>query len=133
MGTNYYWHYNICDCCGREDIKHICKSHNKFQGYFTDSEWNDETNQYDSPKPEIVSWQDWKNTLLNTPGQIWNEYNDHVKVDEFIKEVEAVPMESRRRQYDWMKDHGRLEQHHPGHENDWLDKDGFSFSSVEFS
>lgn len=26
MGTNYYYYYNVCECCGRSDILHIGKS-----------------------------------------------------------------------------------------------------------
>ena len=33
MGTNYYWRYNLCTGCGRDDEAHVCKSGHTWQAY----------------------------------------------------------------------------------------------------
>lgn len=137
MGTNYFWRHNLCDCCGRYDEWHICKSMTSFQAYFACPEWNETARQYDPEMPLVVSWAKWK-VLLRSGGQVWDEYACQHDVEEFISDVEAVSPERRRRQYDWVREHpigyGRanlIDKVVPGGE--WLDADGFSFYGGEFS
>lgn len=118
MGTNHYHRTNLCDCCGRYDQRHIGKSWSMFQGYRPD-DWA-------SDVPELLSWQQWKEHLLSG-GTVWDEYGREVPVAEFIADVEAVPLERRRRQTQWIFDHGY------GDEHDWHDSEGYSFCDREFS
>lgn len=126
MGTNYYHRYNHCDCCGRYDERHICKSMVTFRGYRPDSDWPD-----DFTGPLLTSWRQWKAELL-AGGSVWNEYGDALDTAEFIAAVESTRPDSRRRQYDRVQENA---YRHPGRptDQDWLDGDGFSFYGGEFS
>ena len=133
MGTNYYWRHSICTCCQRYDEWHICKSLASFRAHFGEEQWNAETLRYDLPPALVSSWAGWKE-LLRKDGQVWDEYGDQHDVDRFISDVEAVPTEARRRQYDWVAANrpsshvGQVTQY-----GDWLDPDGYSFYGGEFS
>lgn len=129
MGTNYYWNSEPCDHCGRSDEQvHICKSLNSFRGHFL---WNDEADAY---TPWLVSWEQWKDYLRNHTGRLVDEYGGRHDVEDFIGRVEAVPMEARRRQFDWVLTHRRGQASEtPSPSGDWLDADGFSFYGGEFS
>ena len=131
MGTNYYWNSEPCDHCGRSDEQvHICKSLNSFRGHFL---WNDEADAY---TPWLVSWEQWKDYLRNHTGRIVDEYGGRHDVEDFIGRVETVPMEARRRQFDWVLTHRRVQRSpsgRPSPSGDWLDADGFSFYGGEFS
>jgi hypothetical protein len=131
MGTNYYLdtgedadseHCATCTCTEKVQL-HICKSHRMFEGHFKDGE------------PWLTSWADWKAYLAAATGagaQIVDEYGTAHDLDEFVADVEAVPTSDRRRQYDWVNDHGyRVGLVEPGH--DWLDEAGYSFHGGEFS
>lgn len=133
MGTNYFWHHDICTCCKRFERLHVCKSLVTFRGHFGD-EW-DEVEMVLVYPPLIVSWKDWTEKLLSG-GEVWNEYGDHIDTHEFINQVESTDVEARRRNYDW----------HVAHQHDytasplavvpdgsWLDDMGFSFYGREFS
>lgn len=122
MGTNYYAIEDECPTCGRNERRHICKSHISFQGHFT--EFPDDY----EPKPWLVSWQDWKDWLRHGEViRVEDEYGKQYEVDDFIDRVEATSPEARRRQYDWMVQHepDRVDKVAEG--CDWLDADGFSF------
>lgn len=128
MGTNYYHRTNICDCCGRYDEQHICKSLVSFEAPVA---WQD-------PQPDgfvvtIKSWADWKARLLDG-GEVWDEYGERIPTDEFIARVEATDPERRRWQYDWMAEHlPERVSVQPAEGMDWLDADGFSFYGGAFS
>jgi hypothetical protein len=117
MGTNFYHRTMICECCGRYDEAHICKSMLNFQGY------------PDNPVP-IVSWQDWKRAIQTPKTYVYDEYGVQILTDEFIAQVEATDPVVRRRQYDWVIEHGLQYGITTGEE--WLDAEGFSFSSRDF-
>lgn len=124
MGTNFYHRFNKCDCCGRYDERHICKSGVIFRGYrrpdYLDS---------DDPFTEVLSWADWKGMIL-AGGEVWDEYGEKSDVRDFIAYVESHAPEQRRRQFDWMLENDR-ESIREG--RDWLDAEGFSFYSGEFT
>jgi hypothetical protein len=126
VGTNYYHRSRICECCGRYDERHICKSLVLFQGYRPDPRWPDD--DYDGPL--ITSWAHWKAAIL-AEGEVWDEYGTKWDVDRFIADVEATDPDRRRRQYDWVQD----DRYHRWTTGDryWLDGDGFSFCDLEFS
>jgi len=137
VGTNYFWHYDECEPCGRYETRHICKSLTIFEGYFTcDAPWNEHTRQFDPEKPIITSWKDWLAIFANVPGEIWDEYGKQHEIDDFIAKVESTIPEQRRRQYDWLLDNNDHRYPHKfGVEPDgnWIDEDGFSWSGREFS
>lgn len=124
MGANYYHRFGHCDCCGRYDERHICKSLVMFQGYRPDPDWPED------PTPTLVTWEGWK-LALRADGTVWDEYGREHDVESFIADVEATKPEYRRRQYDWVQEnrygYGR------DADSDWLDPDGFSFCNREFS
>lgn len=132
MGTNFYHRYNKCECCGRYDERHICKSGTSFQGYRNDPAdavlFPADPPVYD---PEILSWADWK-THLQAGGEVWDEYGSRWDVGEFIDYVERSNPPQRRRQYDWMVAHRYDYSVVGGLEHDWLDPEGFSFTDQEF-
>ena len=136
MSTNYFWRHNICDCCGRYDELHICKSMVSFQGRFHEAEWDETTSQYAPPAVLVASWADWKR-LISGDGQIWDEYGTQRQVAEFIASVEATDPAARRRQYEWCAGHpetvDRADIGRIGPRGNWLDAEGFSFYGGEFS
>lgn len=117
MGTNYYLAEtpceNACKHCGKATELHIGKSLRMFQAH-----------QGTSFGP-LTSWQQWRKAI-QAVGLVTDEYRNTYKADEFIALVEAVPMNERRRQYDWMRDHYEVV-------SDWLDDDGFSFTWGDFT
>ena len=125
MGTNYFAIEaacpNPCDHC-RQPEWHIGKSLRMFQAHD------------DTPWGEIESWSAWKDAL-RTPGVIIrNEYGEDCDVEEFIADVERVPMDQRRRQYDAVREGGYpVHTDWRGRSYDYLDADGFSFYRGEFS
>ena len=116
MGTNYYHRTNICECCNRYDEKHIGKSSAgwqfSFQGYVNDI-------------PRIESFEDWKRELL-TEGKIFDEYSREISFENFVKLVEGKQSQSKNH-YDYCKKEGY------NMDNDWKDKEGYSFTKAEFS
>lgn len=129
MGTNYYHRTDICPCCSRYEVTHICKSHITFEAIV---QWND-----DGTMAVVVSsWAQWKDRL-RAGGEVWNEYREIIPTERFIADVEATDPQARRRQYDWLRDERpvwmqpHLDSVSP--DGEWLDADGFSFSGREFS
>jgi len=122
MGTNYYWRSAelTCPTCGNatgtKDL-HIGKS---------SIGW---TFSFHSPNPDIVSFQDWVRYFYDHDGDIFDEYGHEVGVAGFILNVL------------WRgtaRDGGSLsniyhEEEGYADESRWLDPDGHSFCSREFS
>jgi hypothetical protein len=133
MGTNYYAETApcpaACEHCSRATQVHICKSLINFRGYIPDPDWPDEP--FDDRLGEIRDWATWR-AVLRSPEvlRIVDEYGHEHDTEEFITSVEATSLVGRRRQYEWMSDH-RYDEVARGHE--WIDPDGFSFSSSAFS
>ena len=121
MGTNYYHRFNHCDCCGRYDERHICKSMVMFRGYRPAPDWPDEF-----AGPLLTSWRQWREALRQE-GEVWDECGRQFDVQQFIAAVESTDPDSRRRQFEWVQAHGTVR------DKDWLDGDGFSFYDGEFS
>lgn len=127
MGTNYYHRTSICECCDRYDEQHIGKSHIMFEAPL----YHDPANPY-PPKPAVRSWSEWKERLL-AGGEVWDEYGDQHKVEDFIAAVESSSPEARRRQYDHVKRVRPDMCDFEAFDCDWLDADGFSFHAGPFS
>lgn len=125
MGTNYYVIKNKCECCKRYDQEyHIGKASGgwafSFQGYT----WN-----------KLTSWKDWKEFLKDQ--QIVDEYGEEISYNEFVEMVETFKsptyVNSRTgkqnlSQFEESKKNGYFDI-----ERDWIDEQGYSFTTVEFS
>ena len=106
MGTNYYHYTNECHCCKRSDVQHIGKSSAGWVFSFHGTS-------------DIRSYKDWLVELVG--GTIVSEYGEIYSLDDFRKMI--------------------AECHRPGNRNhareypsgSWIDNDGYSFSSGEFS
>lgn len=135
MSTNYYWQLDHCKTCGRSDEPvHICKSMTSWNARM---EWDDESNCEVPTMVSVQAWADWLR-FQNKAGYIVDEYGQEYEVEHFIEMVERVPMEARRRQYDWCLQN-------PGHSTfsrvsdgpatgrHWLDSEGFTFYGGAFS
>ena len=99
MSTNWYALTDVCPCCGRPEQRiHVGKWPSGLRGYKGD--WLDPV---DVP---LTSWQEWKVWLETQPLlAMENEYGDRSTVAEFITYWESMPLEVRRRQYDWCQAH----------------------------
>lgn len=135
MSTNYYHRTNICDCCGRYDETHICKSRVSFEAVL-DIALDDD---YLANMVVVVgSWQEWK-ARLRAGGEVWDESEERVPTEQFIRDVEATDAPLRRWQYDWVRDHQSqspiqiIISQNPRPDAYWLDPDGFTFSGRPFS
>lgn len=116
MGTNYYLHENVCERCERSDVTHICKS-------FTS--WHGSVDGITAPN-SVAGWRERIKAAVAKGGYIEDEYGTPVTAEEFFRAIENVPPHRARQQYDSYMRHGY-------HDGVWLDPDGFSFSSAEFS
>jgi len=125
MGTNYYQRTDICKTCNRYKEKHIGKNSGgwdfHFQGY---------NGCEDSPK--IVSFEDWKREL-KADGKIFNEYGIELSFEEFVKLVEdnhngKFKDRANLNHSDFCKEQCDIDM-----TIYWKDKEGFSFTSQEFS
>jgi len=124
MGTNYYADWRLSD--GHTDSPwsinlppttmrmHICKSLTSWQGGV------------------FVSWVAWRHFLLTNRWAVTivDEYDREHDIDQFIRDVESTTRVDRERQHVWMQKNMRLPD---GQTTDWMDPDGFSFHSGEFS
>lgn len=112
MGTNYYHHRDVCECCGRGGkSEHIGKSSAGWTFSFHGTE-------------EAKSWGEWR-AILRAGGVIRNEYDEVVTVEHFEALVDAKRGEP--------NNHARDIGTTNVYEDSWLDEDGHSFYSGEFS
>ena len=115
MGTNYYLHENVCECCERSDVTHICKS-------FTS--WHGSVDGASAPN-SVEGWRERIEGAVAGGGYVRDEYGTPVTAEEFFRAIENVPPHRARAQYDWCVRHGHTD-------GVWLDPRGFSFASYEF-
>lgn len=128
MGTNYYVRSRICECCGRYDEDHICKSLSTFEAK---RRWDDDACE---TVIECGSWAEWRTFLRSNVVEVWDEYGNQHDVEDFIRDVEYMPPESRGRQHQFMlADYAHEVSDGPANGMSWLDPDGYSFSGREFS
>ena len=120
MGTNYDYHYNICPHCKRYDKIHIGKQSYGwsfgFRGYPKGWQEGDAVDTY----LEIHSFGDWKNFFAKHPGEIIDEDNKEMNIEDFISMVDRTSSK---------KKHA---QEHPS-KHDKMSEDGYSFTYEEFS
>lgn len=83
MGTNYYWHDQPCEHCGRYETIHVGKSGHTWQGFrnVLESEENPDWGYLErSPFGfEVASLADWERVFETRPGTLWNEYGEQIK------------------------------------------------------
>ena len=131
MSTNYYQRTDICDKCNRYKEKHIGKSSAAWQFFFRGYvDWANE--------PKIRSFEDWKRELQkeDSDSKIFNEYGEEISFEEFVKMVEDkqtgkfgdTPNKSH---YDYCMENKDV--HDYDISKDWKDRNGYSFTSNEFS
>lgn len=127
MGTNFYVRENHCKCCNRYDTNyHIGKASRgwafSFRGY---------------PEDALNSWADWKTFLVDKV--IVDEYGDTMDYHEFCTMIETVKSP---RYYNEVTGRFNLIHNAEGKKGpsawfnslyDWDDKEGYSFTSREFS
>jgi len=116
MGTNYYLHVGECETCGRpKDVIHIGKSSIGWTFSFHGTD-------------KIRSCQDWLEFIQDSGGIIKNEYDQKVPLEEFQELVKTKKLSN-------LNQTTYCRVHHPIHaENScWLDDEGHSFSSGDFS
>lgn len=125
MGTNYYWRHKCCDKCGRYEELHIGK---KSAG------WKFSFRGHRDHQPPIVSWEDWRRTIVENAGQVFNEYDEMVPFNEFVAVVDGSRSEPRDHIEMCMSDpHSSSYINGAVNRGDAWHADGFSFSNTEFS
>ena len=119
MGTNYYHRTKICEHCHRYDERHIGKSSFGwtfgFHGY---------------PELGLKSYKAWLDAL-EKDGEIFDEYGRSIPLVDFKKLVERLrlPLEAENNHTLFCR------KKHPEHAEKhlWLDEEGYSFDSSDFS
>lgn len=116
MGTNYYWFKDVCAHCKRAEAKyHVGKSSIGWSFSFQALE------AHESPTGRpIVSAADWREVFAAGQGILRDEYGEDHTPEKFWALVEA--------KYSGQK-HASM---YPSN-NDYLDKDGHSFTLGYFS
>jgi len=83
MTTNYDYRYNICKKCGRYDYLHIGQNASGWKFLFRAHSMHPETYK----DLAILSWEDWSVFMASNKGKIYNEYNQQVRLDDFLLTV----------------------------------------------
>jgi len=119
MGTNYYLHAGICECCGRADaIYHIGKSSAGWKFLFQAYEFEE------GEQPQIKTIEDWKVLLFNEGYKIYDEYDQEWDVNKFWNLVQNKELDPDNRSHvRWYGIEG----------DDWIDSQGYDFSLRRFS
>lgn len=127
MGTNYYLHTNICECCKRHDSLHIGKSSAGWPFLFQGS------GDYD--EPEIRSYAQWRELMVQPGAKIVTEYGEEITFTEFEELVAA------KQEYIKSRSHVNITPEQAGRwynavdhaKHNWLDEQGYEFSDNDFS
>jgi len=114
MGTNYYAYADVCEHCGRGDIRnHIGKNSGGWTFSWHGGVWI-------MGEGLAMACTDWYEYLARPGVVIKHEYGDVVSLEKFRKMVESSA--------DAARNHAR---EYPN--GSWLDEHGCSFSGYEFS
>lgn len=143
MGTNFYWHYNICQYCGRHDSAHVGKrsmgwsfSFRAWPHKLQDESFPDWGYHPESPFGfEVMSRADWRRVFEEFPGTLYDEYNREEAEDPiaWLMGLEAPTQEQLNwesaQRYTWNSEaftnaYERFEHRDP---------EGFRFGAYEFS
>jgi len=124
MGTNYYFERNVCPTCGHaEETFHIGKSSCGWTFSFHGFRGPYDCEDIGCP---ILSYKDWLKILPT--GIIKDEYGEEIDLKKFKELIENKKNEKFNHTIYCQKEH-------PEHaiRDCWLDEEGNSFSSGEFS
>lgn len=81
-----------------------------------------------TPVGDILSWQDWKRFFAEVPHELWDEYGRMTTDVTVIGMFESQPPDFRSRQFNAIREnYPTLLPHY------WLDDDGFTVCSLDFS
>ena len=127
MSTNYYWRYNICECCKRYDEVHIGRSSGGWSFSFHALE------SY-SKVGEIKSYKAWLDFFKKQKGKgkMYDEYGRWVSMKKFKELVESKRDEKLNHTTYCLQSSDHATRAH-AYENCFLDNEGHSFSCGEFS
>jgi hypothetical protein len=138
MGTNFYWHHEICDHCSRRAETHVGKRSYgwsfAFQGHrheLLDPAHPDWGYNYESPVGRAVrSRADWREVFQTVPGRLFDEYGEEIADPAtWLEAIEAPSAQQIAKEQGWMRGYnvGVYE------DKSWRDPEGFRFDYREFS
>lgn len=124
MGTNYYVAKNLCECCNRYDTEyHIGKSSHGWAFTFQGYKWN-----------KLDSWKQWKEFLKNEI--IMDEYGERIDYNWLVQMIETYKSPNHINEHSNKRNLSHYDECVASNYNieyDWIDSDGYSFTSREFS
>lgn len=126
MGTNYYWHTNICEHCKRTDVLHVGKKSRGWTFHFRGYRIEFGADQ------EITSVEDWAKVFKVTQGKLINEHDQIIENPlQFLADLER-PTLSQQEDEDSPDRRGAWAPR-PDPRYEWRDAEGFAFYDGEFS
>lgn len=130
MGTNYYLHFNHCDCCNRFDQIHIGKSSTgwrfTFRGYLDLDELDKVPDVPD--QLSVRSFEDWQRIINQDDCEIYDEYGRHHTKESFYNLVKD------KRELKSQAAYSISSERHTSYKEDyWHDEYGNSFTGREFT
>lgn len=132
MGTNFYLQRKV-NAEGRRHDLHICK----LSGGWTPS--MQAYAMYDH-EPTIKTWFDWKmflrNEIKNNEGLIFNEYDEYIPYDVFVKKIEewqAYGIANNYSNHARCANEGQFGNDFTYNIDCWVDPQGYSFNLRDFS
>lgn len=126
IGTNYYYHTNICNHCERADIMHVGKKSAGWTFHFRGYRIKTGADQ------NIVSVADWARVFETVPGVLVDEEERVIESPlQFLAELEH-PTEAQQRSEDSPERRGHWSPR-PDPATEWRDEEGFAFCDRKFS
>lgn len=123
MGTNYYYHTDICEHCKRSNKIHVGKKSFGWAFHFRAHRVADDVS--------IISVSDWERFFKTTPGILADEY-DRV-VEDPLKWLAELDRPTKQQQEDEDSPTRRGSwSPHPDPRTEWRDSEGFAFYDGEF-
>lgn len=134
MGTNFYWHDNRCDHCGRFEAHHVGKSSMgwsfAFRGYRHDP-GDYEVGPISPFGFPVLSRADWASILVPERGRLVDEYGQQVEDPiAWLRGLQPPDAELRRWE-DSPEARGRWYRERDPRR--WRDREGFRFYDGDFS
>ena len=124
MGTNYYYHINICQHCNRSDVFHVGKKSMGWSFHFRAHRDNIDG------IPKILTSADWSRMFKTTAGILVDE--SEAVIDnplEFLAKLDRPTPE----QQAWEDSPDQRGGYSLDPNREWRDIDGFYFYDGEFS
>jgi len=124
MGTNYYYHTNICGHCDRADVLHVGKQSMGWSFHFR------AYRTYRSGDPAIESIAHWERTFKTVPGILKDENGKEISHP--LEFLAGLPRPTPEQQA--VEDSPDTRGGWPiDPEREWRDAEGFHFYDGEFS